>query len=93
MFPRKGENKLLILHEHKGSVRRERMGVEMFTQSTVTTVGPWRWAFFVLQIQPPSYYRISVSGDPFTIGRHLMRKVGMAVKSVLSAVSYSLWRR
>jgi len=40
-----------------------------------TPVGPWRWAFFFLWIQPPSCcQRISVFGDSCTIGRHFDAK-------------------
>jgi len=58
-----------------------------------TTVGLWRLAFLLLRIQP----HLVVNEFPFPVIPAqlvvtLMQKVGMVVKTVLSAVSYSLWR-
>ena len=70
-IPHCHSEKYLILKVVSG----EKEGGQKYTQSTATTVGPWRWAFFPLRIQPPSCCeQISISGDSCTIGRHFDMK-------------------
>jgi len=83
-------------HPLQGSVQPERRGVGSIRYSIdgyysgTVALG----IFFLLRIQP----HLVISKFPFpvipaqSVGT-LMQKVGMAVKTVLSTVSYSLWRR
>jgi len=78
----------------KGSFRRERRGVESILNRWLLLWDCGAGHFFSSGFSP----HLVVNEFPFpvipaqSVGT-LMRKVGMAVKTVLSAVTYSLWRR